>query len=363
MFRRSRRPAHPTTHPTTDSSCSARVGIAGTILRRVDYEVERDLADVVRPWRDVYIDLRARRSLAIRGGQFKVPFGLDQLTGAMDLDFAYRSLAGTYLTPGRDLGVMAHGRVFDDTVKYQAGLFRQGGDNVRASERADTRSSRTVAGRVTAKPWSGAKAGSKLRSLVVGLAFVDGRLPEGLHSLRGKTVTGSALATPFYMAGRRQRLGAELQWRQGPAAVQGEFIRARDQRRGQGLDNEDLPSAVADGWYLSGTWIVTGERKKDTVRPGNPILSGGVGAVELAARVERFAFGRDSWSGESFLSPRDASIARKGDTVWTTGVNWYPSDYVRLQANVIRERYDAGPLVTHGQTAVWSHTFRAQFGF
>ena len=34
----------------------------------------------------------------------------------MDLDFNYRSLAGTYLAPGRDVGLMAHGHVWNVQV-------------------------------------------------------------------------------------------------------------------------------------------------------------------------------------------------------------------------------------------------------
>jgi phosphate-selective porin OprO/OprP len=214
-----------------------------------------------------------------------------------------------------------------------------------------------------ARPWSNAGAGSALRSLTIGIAVVDGELPDGLYSLRGKTVTGSPLREAVYVGGRRQRLGAELQWRQGPVAAQGEFIRARDQRRGQGLDNEDLPSAVADGWYLSGTWIVTGERKRDAVRPAMSVLNGGVGALELAVRVERFALVGDRSFGASTLSPRDALIAARGDTVWTTGLNWYLSDDLKLQANLIREERSAGAVAVPGQDVVWSRAFRAQFGF
>src|SRR5258705_4581934 len=115
----------------------ARVGIEGTFLTRIDYQIEREFHDTTQPWRDVYVDARASRNLQIQAGQFKIPFGLDQLTGSMDLDFSYRSLAGTYLAPGRDLGVMAHGRLLRDIVRYQAGVFRQGGENVRASERTE----------------------------------------------------------------------------------------------------------------------------------------------------------------------------------------------------------------------------------
>ena len=340
----------------------ARVGIEGTFLTRIDYQIEREFHDTTRPWRDVYVDARASRNLQIRAGQFKIPFGLDQLTGSMDLDFTYRSLAGTYLAPGRDLGVMAHGRLLRDIVRYQAGVFRQGGENVRASERTEAQTNRTVAGRLVVKPWFGSRTFPLLNSLAAGLAFTDGRLPEGRNSLRGKTVPGDPFFEHVYVKGRRQRVGAEVEWRPGPMAVQGEFMRARDQRRAQGLDNEDLPDGVAHGWYLSSTWIVTGEPKKDNVKPARPFLKGGIGAVELAGRVERVSLGNGDSTG-GFLGPRDAAILAKADDVRTAGVNWYLNDYIKLQANLIRERREAGGIIIPGQATVWSRTLRVQFGF
>ena len=355
-------PAEPATAPKDVFDLHrARVGIEGTLLTRFDYQIERELHDATQPWRDVYVDARVLRDLQIQAGQFKIPFGLDQLTSGMDIDFNYRSLAGTYLAPGRDLGLMAHGKLFDDVVKYEAGVFRQGGENVRSSERTEAQSARTVAGRLVVKPWNGSKAFRSLRSFAAGIAFTDGRLPEGPNSLRGKTVPGDAFFEHFYVDGERRRVGAEFQWRPGPMSVQGEFIRARDQRRGQGIDNENLPDAAARGWYLSSTWLVTGERKKDTIKPARPFLKGGIGAVELAARVERLGSGSHGTAAGSFSSPRAPVILLRADNVSTAGVNWYLNEYVKLQVNLIREQREAGVAIP-GQVTVWSRTLRVQFG-
>ena len=145
-------------------------------------------------------------------------------------------------------------------------------------------------------------------------------------------------------------------------SVQGEFIRARDQRHGQGLDNENLPDTAAHGWYLSSTWLVTGERKKDTIKPARPFGKSGIGAVELAARVERLGSGSHGTAAGSITSPRAPVMPLRTDSVWTAGVNWYLNDYVKLQANLIREQREAGVVVIPGQGTVWSRTLRVQFG-
>ena len=339
----------------------ARVGVEGRFLKRFDYQVERELRDTSRPWRDVYLNARVQRGLEVRGGKFKIPFGLDQLTGSMDLDFNYRSLAGSFLSPGRDVGLMAHGRLLHDVVRYQTGVFRSGGDNVSASERTDPQTRRTYAGRLVVTPWDGSKAHKRLRSMAAGMAYTNGELPEGRNSLRGKTVPGDPFFDPLYVNGRRERIGAEFQWRPSSVGLQGEFIHTRDQRVRQGIEDENLPDAFARGWYVSGTWLLTGERKTDSVEPARPLFHGGIGAVEIAGRVEQLRSSSDSVNG-AFTTPRSPLIAARTDNVWTAGVNWYLNEYLKVQANLIREQRPANGQPDGALDYFWSRTLRLQFG-
>jgi phosphate-selective porin OprO and OprP len=339
----------------------ARVGVEGRFLKRFDYQVERELRDTSRPWRDVYLNARVLRGLQVRGGKFKIPFGLDQLTGSMDLDFNYRSLAGSFLSPGRDVGVMAHGRLIHDIVRYQAGVFKSGGDNVSASERTDPQTRRTYAGRLVFTPWDGSKAHKALRSMAAGIAYTTGELPEGRNSLRGKTVPGDAFFDPLYVNGRRQRMGVEFQWRPASLGLQGEYIQTRDQRIRQGMEDENLPDALAHGWYVSGTWLLTGERKTDSVEPSRPLFHGGIGAVEIAGRVEQLRSSSDGANG-AFTTPRSPLIAPRTDNVWTAGVNWYLNEYVKVQANLIREQRPSSGQPAGALDYFWSRTVRLQFG-
>jgi phosphate-selective porin OprO/OprP len=341
----------------------ARVGIEGAFLTRFDYQVERELRNTTQPWRDVYVNARATHWLGMRGGRFKIPFGLDQLTGGMDLDFNYRSLAGSYLAPGRDVGVMAHGHTWNDIVRYQVGVFTHGGDNVRASETTGAETDRTFASRLVVKPWDSSKGHRAVRTLAAGIAFTDGELPEGPNGLRGKTVPGDAFFQHLYVSGRRRRIGTEFQWRPACFGLQGEFMRARDQRLRQGIDNEDLPDAIAQGWYVSGTWLLTGEHKKDSIEIARPFLRRGIGAVEIGGRVEQLRLSSKGADAGAFDSPRSAWIAPRADNVWTVGVNWYLNDYVKLQANLIREQRTLDGTAIVGQSHLWSRTLRLQAGF
>lgn len=335
-----------------------RVGVGGRLFKRVEYQIERQLNDDTRPWRDVYADVEVNPALHARGGKFKIPFGLDMLTSAMEHDFVYRSLAASSLAPGRDVGVEAHGRLFARVLRYDVGMFRHGGDNVRESERLE--GDRTWAARVAVTPWQEAR-GSPWRDLTVGGGMTGGDLPEGLHTLDSRSVFDSRLFPKVYVNGSRRRLGGDAEWRNGPFGARGEFMHVRDTRLGEGTDDNDLPDLISRGGYASATWVVTGEKKgADTVKPKHPLPGGGFGAVEVAGRFEWIDFGAGNESAAS-AGPRAADLATQDARVITLGVNWYLNRFIRLRANLIHERrpdVDAGS----GEHTSWSPVIRFQLG-
>ena len=69
-------------------------------------------------------------------------------------------------------------------------------------------------------------------------------------------------------------------------------MRVSTERLGESLEDTDLEPLVASGWYVSGTWALTGEKKADDLtEPRRPLFRGGWGAIEAAARVEGLRFG------------------------------------------------------------------------
>src|SRR6185295_16857230 len=100
--------------------------------------------------------------------------------------------------------------------------------------------------------------------------------------------------------------------------------RVAEQRLGEGVDDGDLPAMVSQGWYVSGSWALTGETKsKGLDRPLHPLIRGGPGAIELAARIEEIAFGADPNDENASTSPRSPVVLGNRDRVLTLGVNWY----------------------------------------
>ena len=119
-----------------------------------------------------------------------------------------------------------------------------------------------------------------------------------------------------------------------------------EQRRGMGFSAEDLDPMRATGWYLSGTWALTGERKRGRIEPARPLLHGGpggrggIGALELAARIEALRFDAVALPATAIGVPSAATVAGNTDHVVTIGLNWYLNHYAKVQANLVRESMD-----------------------
>jgi phosphate-selective porin len=242
---------------------------------------------------------------------------------------------GSQLAPGRDVGVMARGRVFGKRASYEAGFFRRDGDNARTS--ATRGGADAFAGRLRVAPFASKKT-SPFASLEIGAAATRSRVDEQL-GLRGRTVFGEGVFFDrVYVNGTRIRRGLEAGWALGPFSVSGEYISVSDERVAMGLDGEALPSVRSAGWYLAGTWTVTGEEKDGRIIPRRDFLRGGFGAIELAARMERFGFDDVPYPGTPLGFP--AGLARNGERATTLGVTWYVNRFLKTQANLVIEAVD-----------------------
>jgi phosphate-selective porin len=355
-----------------------RIGVQGSVTKYVEYEVDYgfDAANEKNAeWRDVFVNLRPTSYAQLRGGKFKIPFGYERLTGPGNLDFVYRTRVSDALTPGRSIGVMVHGRAFNRLLRYAVGTFEDGGDQPPAVEPVEPlpdeqppEEGRTWAARATVAPLRLTSLPGGYNNLEVGGAYSHGTVPEGRNHLQGDTVFGGEFFDrQYYTKGPRTRFGLEVSWAMGPASLAAEYIVSREAREGLGVGNEeqldnDLPAIEGRGWYVAGTWVITGEERDGGVNPKRPLLQGGFGAIEVAARYDQLRFASAGSPAEPpSRSPRAANIAGNGDRAWTLGVNWYVNRWVRIRFNVIDETLD-DPELGPAPGASSLRTMVTQFG-
>jgi phosphate-selective porin len=72
---------------------------------------------------DAYADLTPRPYARVRIGQFKIPFGRQELVSDNRLQMTSRSIASDFFSPSRDRGVMFHGGTDTQRVQYKIGAW------------------------------------------------------------------------------------------------------------------------------------------------------------------------------------------------------------------------------------------------
>jgi phosphate-selective porin len=291
-----------------------RVALDGRLTRRLSFQVEAELRDLEQPWRDVYLEWRTSGRLTLSAGRFKIPFGRDQLTPIHALDFIKRSRLGDQLAPARDSGVMASWKIMPKRWRLAAGWFAGDGDNGKTG-------GATAAARLLFSVGGGKKSAGRWGRAEAGLAAASSRLTPGLNSFRVRTSLGETWFSRIYAAGRRDRIGAEGEWRLGRWRASGEWMEASDQRKGQASTGGDLRPLRVRGGYAGAVYAL---------RRG----------LEAAARWERITLGGGDPGYWPSRSARARNIFSNGESAWTAALNWAPERHWRMQFNMMRETID-----------------------
>jgi hypothetical protein len=113
----------------------ARIGIAGTLVRVIDFRVEAEFAQLAQPGQyatlaDADVVVNVVPWLRFEAGQFYSPFTLENMTSENFTDFMEKSTVVRWAVPtARDAGAMLFGEAPSNVVRYWVGLFNGDGQN------------------------------------------------------------------------------------------------------------------------------------------------------------------------------------------------------------------------------------------
>ena len=121
-----------------------QVGWAGSDSGQASGTTFSGLEDAFLNW-----DISKTGVFAVRGGQFKVPFGRQEYTSSEKQQFVDRSILSGEFTKGRDVGVQAGGAAAGGRISYALGAFNGNGRNKPTNDNAKLQWD----GRVTFQPF------------------------------------------------------------------------------------------------------------------------------------------------------------------------------------------------------------------
>jgi phosphate-selective porin OprO/OprP len=226
----------------------ARLNATGTFAEQFDFRLEFDLAGTLgstnglrAQMTDGYVNWNRYAAAQVRAGQFKTPFGFEQLYADPRLLTIERSLVNDRLTLSRQLGAQLWGDLLDKRLSYAVGVFNGNGVNNSANDNGKF----LWAGRLAAAPWKGNLLGGPASWAIGGNAFQSEDTALSLPDFN----LDSTPTTPDrdnLFTGKRRGYGFDTQFESGPFSLWAEYL----QNHFEPTDARPFARFDSDGWYV-----------------------------------------------------------------------------------------------------------------
>ncbi|HWM89680.1 MAG TPA: porin [Thermoanaerobaculia bacterium] len=229
----------------------ARINATGKFLEEFDFRLEGEFGGTLTntsglraQLTDGFINWNRYPEANVRMGQFKTPFGFEQLFSDPRLVTIERSLVNDRLTLSRQLGVQVGGDLFEKRMSYAAGVFNGNGANNNFNDDDSFLSTARLSGVL----WQGKLLGQSTTWAVGGNVF-------------SSEDTSVAQAPDFgfdsnVFAGERLGTGFDTQLMAGRFELWAEYL-AVDWEPSSGRPLSEIES---DGWYVQGSYYVIPNR-------------------------------------------------------------------------------------------------------
>ena len=279
----------------------ARLNLQGRFLEEFDFRLEGEFAGSLAEasgnraqLTDAYVNWNRFDFANVRVGQFKTPFGYEQLYADPRLFTIERSLPNDRLTVSRQIGVQVGGDLFDKKVSYATGLFNGTGVNTSANDNDKL----MWAGRLSAVAWQGTLAGQDTRVSVGadGFSSADTALTGQAAEFGFDLVPGGTKDNT--LTGRRKGGGLDAQLHLGGLDLWAEYLRVRFKP----ANFIPARSFDADGWYVQAAYFVVPK------------------TLQAVVKYDDF--------------DPNLSLLNNSTRPWTLGGNWF------LKANDIKLQFD-----------------------
>ncbi len=294
----------------------ARLNASGHFMEDFDFRLEMDLAGSLgnttgyrAQMTDGYINWSHYAAANIRAGQFKTPFGFEQLYADPRLLTIERSMVNDRLTLNRQIGVQLGGDLLDKRLSYAVGSFNGSGTNTNANDNDKF----MWVGRLSAVPVKAGTADSPLTWSVGGNAFSteDTALSQTSDFRFDSTPTTPAADNLF--TGKRKGYGVDTQLLVGPFELWAEAL----QVRWEATDGRPRPTLDSKGFYVQAALYVVPKKfqvvaKYETFDPNSDASNDDTNTTTVG--LNYYIKGHDLKVMVDYLHSEIASRPAKDDT-------------------------------------------------
>lgn len=243
----------------------ARINVTGEFLEHFDFKLEGDFeqSDGTTGGRtgfsgtDLFLNWNQFPEANIKVGQYKAPFGLEQITSDTTLFTPERTLVTGALTPERQVGVQLWGKPLanlspkhKDLLSYAVGVFNGNGRNTTVNDNNEF----MYAGRLESQLFAGEflKQPTKLKLGLDGVYSRDGANVNlsKVGNLRLQP-DGSLLGFSTHTPDERRAWGADLSLTVGPFDLIAEYL---EERIKPTTAAPNFSEFTANGYYVQGSY-------------------------------------------------------------------------------------------------------------
>lgn len=271
--------------------------------------------------------------LHLKIGAYAAPTNFDAATSSNDLLFLERAQPGDLArsiggTPGRAAAsLFSYGDSYFAALSYTGGMLNDALDRQQA-----------VVGRAVWRPWfdggDSFAIGADITHLFspprTGAVRLQARPELNIQVVNLRLIDTGALDADSVTTA-----GLEAAGNLGSLYAQGGLFHYAVARAAPALSDPAF-----GGWYLQGSWILTGEARPwnratgghGAPSPAAPLGEGGFGAVEVALRYSGLDLDHRAGWPTPLAQPADA-INGGRQHILTLGLNWYPVEALRLMLN------------------------------
>lgn len=286
----------------------ARINLTGDFAEQFDFKVEGDFenSDGLNANRtafeatDIFINWHQFPWAQVKMGQWKAPFGLEQITPDPNLIIIERSLPTGAITPERQIGVQLWGKPLAviwpdhaDLLTYYAGIFNGNGRNITNNDNNNF----MYVGRLESTVFKNLLG--KGSFLKLGADILNSRDDEGTNISQSLNllVNDDGSLSPFVLPGPDERTAWSVDaWLEvGPFDLIGEFLQEHVHPRTVNGVPPGFDGFTTDGFYVTAAYFLIPKKLQATVQWQhlNPGQKGNDGISSIVGGLNYYIHGDD----------------------------------------------------------------------
>ncbi len=287
----------------------ARINLTGDFAEQFDFKIEGDFGqgDGLNSNRtafsgtDIFVNWHQYPEAQIKVGQWKAPFGLEQLTPDTSLYLIERSLPTGAITPDRQIGAQLWGKPFagvwpdlKDLLTYYAGIFNGNGRNVSVNDNNNF----MYVGRLESTLFK-SKVWGQESSLKLGADVLNSRDDKGTNISQGLNllVNDDGSLSPFVLPGADERTAWSVDaWlKLGPFDLIGEYLQEKVNGRTVDGVSPGFADFTTNGYYITAGYFPIPKKLQLVVRweDLNPGQKGNDGIHSITGGLNYYIHGDD----------------------------------------------------------------------